>query len=251
VEVPSRNRSVLIGVVRELQSPLATRFELRAPNPGTNTYIAVGALYMAMLDGIKYALENGKTEDDLLAELSKKHGDTADYLEKDRAYRSEIDVFGEYTDEQREDLYGKAPATVYENLSALEEYPEKKAVLTNGGILKDKFIESFKEAFLEKWTVEIEHRILNQYSNEIRNFKQLHHSDKALDIDLANWAKVNELRYALLKNSYSQKSLFTQIKEAVESKEYAKASDLQVIIEKKIAELRQSYSTYKKNLLDL
>jgi hypothetical protein len=45
--------------------------------------------------------------------------------------------------------------------------------------------------------------------------------------------------------------LFTQIKEAVESKEYAKASDLQVIIEKKIAELRQSYSTYKKNLLDL
>lgn len=251
VEVPSRNRSVLIGVVRELQSPLATRFELRAPNPGTNTYIAVGALYMAMLDGIKYALENGKTEDDLLAELSKKQGDTADYLEKDRAYRSEIDVFEEYTDEQREDLYGKAPATVYENLSALEEYPEKKAVLTNGGILKDKFIESFKEAFLEKWTVEIEHRILNQYSDEIRNFKQLHHSDKALDIDLANWAKVNELRYALLKNSYSQKSLFTQIKEAVESKEYAKASDLQVIIEKKIAELRQSYSTYKKNLLDL
>lgn len=36
---------------------------------------------MAMLDGIKYALENNKTEDDLLAELSKKPGEEADYLE--------------------------------------------------------------------------------------------------------------------------------------------------------------------------
>ncbi|MBP2034212.1 glutamine synthetase, partial [Clostridium algifaecis] len=102
VEIPSRNRSVLLGVIRELQSPLATRFELRAPNPGTNTYVAVGALYMAMLDGIEYAVTNCKTEDDLLAELSKKQEDAADYLEKGRAYRSEIDVFESFSDEERE-----------------------------------------------------------------------------------------------------------------------------------------------------
>jgi glutamine synthetase len=70
--VPSRNRSVLIGVVRETGNPLATRFELRAPNPNTNTYIALGALYLAMTDGIEYAVKNNKTEDELLKELSKK-----------------------------------------------------------------------------------------------------------------------------------------------------------------------------------
>lgn len=242
VEVPSRNRSVLLGVVRELQSPLATRFELRAPNPGTNTYLAVGAIYVAMVDGIAYAVKNGKTEDDLLAELSKKYGDDADYLEKDRAYRSEIDVFESYTDEEREKLYGKAPATVYDNLSAFEKYPEKTAVLTGSGILKDKYIESFKEAFLEKWIVELNHRIINQYTEEIRGFKLLHCSGKALDIDVATWMKIDALRHDLIKDSYTKKSLFTKIKEATEKEDYAEVSKLQIEIENNIAELRDRKS---------
>ncbi|WP_446898079.1 glutamine synthetase [Clostridium sp. LBM24168] len=251
VEIPSRNRSVLIGVVRELTTPLATRFELRAPNPGTNTYLAVGAIYAAIVDGIKYAVKNGKTEDDLLAELSKKQGEETDYLEKDRAYRSEIDVFESYTDEEREKLYGKAPATVYDNLSAFDKYPEKKSVLINSGVFKDKYIESFKEAFLEKWIIELNHRIINQYTEEIRNFKMLHCAGKALDIDVATWMRINDLRYLLLKDSYSQKSLFTHIKEAADSEDYAEVSKLQIEIEEKISELRVLYSEYKKNLLDI
>ncbi|WP_446899673.1 glutamine synthetase [Clostridium sp. LBM24168] len=251
VEIPSRNRSVLIGVVRELTTPLATRFELRAPNPGTNTYLAVGAIYAAIVDGIKYAVKNGKTEDDLLAELSKKQGEETDYLEKDRAYRSEIDVFESYTDEEREKLYGKAPATVYDNLSAFDKYPEKKSVLINSGVFKDKYIESFKEAFLEKWIIELNHRIINQYTEEIRSFKMLHCAGKALDIDVATWMRINDLRYLLLKDSYSQKSLFTNIKEAADSEDYAEVSKLQIEIEEKISELRVLYSEYKKNLLDI
>ncbi|MDU7110449.1 MAG: glutamine synthetase, partial [Clostridium perfringens] len=100
-EVPSRNRTILAGLIRDPHNPLATRFELRSPNPFTNTYLCIASSYMAMLDGIKYALENNKTEDDLLAELSKKPGEEADYLEKSRAYRSEEDVFEDFTDSQR------------------------------------------------------------------------------------------------------------------------------------------------------
>lgn len=70
-EIPSRNRTILAGLIRDPHNPLATRFELRSPNPFTNTYLCIASSYMAMLDGIKYALENNKTEDDLLAELSK------------------------------------------------------------------------------------------------------------------------------------------------------------------------------------
>ena len=39
-DVPTRNRSVLAGLIRDIASPAATRFELRAPNPFTNTYSA-------------------------------------------------------------------------------------------------------------------------------------------------------------------------------------------------------------------
>ena len=63
--LPSRNRTVLVGLVRDMGNKLATRFELRSPNPKSNTYLVLAASYMAMLDGIKEALENGKTPDEL------------------------------------------------------------------------------------------------------------------------------------------------------------------------------------------
>lgn len=125
VELPSRNRTILVGVVRDLQNSLSTRFELRSPNPHTNTYLAIATLYLTMLDGIKYAIENKKSEDELLAELSKKAGESSDYLEKNRAYRSEENIFEDFTQEERENYFGKVPATVYENLISFENYPEK------------------------------------------------------------------------------------------------------------------------------
>lgn len=63
-EVPSRNRSILMGLIRDTENPKATRFELRAPNPFTNTYMAVSCLYMTALDGIEYAVNSGKGPDD-------------------------------------------------------------------------------------------------------------------------------------------------------------------------------------------
>ena len=85
VELPSRNRTVLIGLVRDPRNPLSTRFELRAPNPKSNTYLVISSTYMAMLDGIKVALEEGKTAKELEASLSKKYGDEDFYLEIGRA----------------------------------------------------------------------------------------------------------------------------------------------------------------------
>lgn len=251
VEIPSRNRTILIGVIRDLQSPLATRFELRAPNPHTNTYLAVSVLYLAMIDGIKYAVTNGKTEDDLLAELSKKPEAAADYLEKGRAYRSEEDVFEDFTEEEREKFFGKAPATVYENLKAFDMYPEKKNVLIQGNVLDEKLINSFRLAVTKRWLIEITNRIMSNYSDEIRSCKMLHSIDKALDLDVANWMKINELRHYIMKDTYSKKSLFTRIKNATEAENYDEVSNLQIELDEKIKELRELYSSYKKNLIDI
>ena len=206
---------------------------------------------MAMTDGIKYALENGKTEDDLLKELSKKPGEDASYLEKERAYRSEEDVFEDYTDEERAAFFGKAPATVYENLSAFYKYPEKVTVLKEGEVLTDKLIESFRMATMKKWLIEIKNRIINNYSDEIRGYKMIHKADKALDLDVANWMKINELRLYLMKDTYSTKSLFTRIKDATEEKDYNTVSELQLELDDKIKELREIYSAYTKNLMDI
>ena len=100
-EVPSRNRTILAGLIRDIDSPMATRIEMRSPNPYTNTYLAIAAFYISMLDGIKACVESGKTLKEMENELSKKAGDEGFYLEKDREYRSEHDVFEDYNEEER------------------------------------------------------------------------------------------------------------------------------------------------------
>ncbi|MCB2306436.1 glutamine synthetase [Clostridium estertheticum] len=251
VDVPSRNRSILLALIRDLDNPLATRFELRAPCPHTNTYLALSTLYMGMLDGIVYAIKNNKSEDDLLKELSKAPGDDADYLEKDRAYRSEEDVFEYYTEAQRADYFGKAPKTVYENVSSLDQFPTKLEILKTGDVFTTSIINSFRMAITSRWVTEINNRLLNNYAEEIRKCKMIHTAEKALDLDLANWQKVNDLRHSLMKDTYSKTSLFTKINEASSTENYEELSTLQIQLDAQIEELRFCYYNYKKNLLDI
>jgi glutamine synthetase len=251
VEEPSRNRTILMGLIRDLQNPYSTRFELRSPNPHTNTYLVLATLYMSMIDGIKYALENNKTEDDLLKELSKKPGEDAEYLERSRAYRSEEDVFEDFTEEERAAFFGKAPATIYENLTAFDLYPEKISVLTQGDVFDDRLINSFKAAVTKRWITEINNRIINNYMNEIRSFKLIHSPERALDLDISNWTTINNLRIYLMKDTYNTKSLFTRIKEASVAKDYVTVSELQIEMDLKMKVLREIYSAYIKNLLDI
>ena len=114
---------------------MATRFELRSPHPKSNTYLVLASSYMAMLDGIDKALREEKTPSELESSLSKKYGEEDFYLEKDREYRSEKDVFEDYTDEERNTLFGVAPETVWENIQGFYDYPEKTEAISGGGVI--------------------------------------------------------------------------------------------------------------------
>lgn len=250
-EVPSRNRTVLVGLIRDMDNPLATRFELRSPNPHTNTYLAMAVSYMAMCDGIKYAIESKSSCEDLLEELSKEPGDDANYLEKARCYRSEEDVFEHFTEEQRNQFFSKAPGTVHENLKAFDNFKYKLPVLTCNNVFDMSIINSFRLSATKKWITEINSRIIPEYMDEIRSYKILHSCDKALDLDVRNWMLINELRYYLMKDSYTSKSLFSRIREAIIDEDYDTVSELQLELESKMASLRTLYTNYKKNLLDI
>ena len=250
-ENPSRNRTVLAGLIRDLNSPMATRFELRSPNPHSNTYLVMAVSYMAMLDGILYAVENNKNEDELLAELSKEAGESASYLEKTRAYRTEQNIFEDFTEAERNKYFGKAPATVYENLAQLDSNPSKLKALKRNNVFTDAIINSFKLAAIERWSTEITKRVINNYMDEVRSFKPIHSLDKVLDLDISNWMKLHNLRIYIMKDAYTSKSLFTKIKDAFNNEDYADASRLYLELEDKMSQLRSLYSLYKMNLLDI
>jgi glutamine synthetase len=249
---PSRNRTVLIGLVRDLGSPLATRFELRSPNPHTNTYLVIGAAYMLMLDGIRSALENGRTPDELEKAISKKAGTEDVYLEKDREYRTELNVFENFTQEERDRLFGKAPATVWENFRAFDDHAGELVKITGDDEVAGLIIKSFRAQMITKWTTEYRDRRIPNTMDFIRLCSREHEDDdkeKVTDYDVANWEKVLKLRRELGKDSLEHKSLLTQAKDALASGDFDRASDLELEIQDKTEELREAYNDYLKNLL--
>ncbi|MBO6292672.1 MAG: glutamine synthetase [Selenomonas sp.] len=245
-EVPSRNRTILAGLIRDLENPMATRFELRACNPYTNTYLVLAAIYSACLDGIKMAVKH--TTEELLKELSKDAGEEGFYLEKDRAYRSENDVFEDYTEEERNRLFGAPPATVWENMQNFEAYPEKKAVITAGGALRDQIINAFRAGALLRWKTELVARIIPENRDIVRKAREIE-SDWVTDQDAYNWNKISILRNYLAKDSIDEKSLFTLLINALNEGDYATASGLQVEMYDKMEELKALYDSYSKNML--
>ena len=74
------------------------------------------------------------------------------------------------------------------------------------------------------------------------------HGDDATDYDLANWEKINDLKYYVAKDTLEKKSLLTQAREALEAKNYGLASDLQIELQRKMEELQKLYTIYKRNL---
>mgnify|MGYP007101880819 CR=1 FL=1 len=190
---------------------------------------------------------NHKTPE-LLAELSKDAGQAGFYLETERAYRSERDVFEDYTAEERDKLFGKPPATVWENMEALNKYPEKVAVISSGGALQEKIINGFREGALLRWKTELISRILPELREIVRKAKKID-AEFVTDLDAYNWNKIFLLRATLAKDSIDEKSLFTQLINALNAGEYETASRLQVEIYEKIEELKALYDAYEKNII--
>ncbi len=249
VEDPSRNRSVLAGLVRDRSNPLATRFEVRAPNPLSNSYLAIAAMYQAMLEGITYAVSSTLSAQALQAEFSKRPGEEAGYLERNRAYRSEADVFEHFTQEERDRQFGNPPATVYETLRRLDQDASGRAVLMEGGVFDDRLINSYAMAMRSRWLLELTERLLPANATIVRESRRLHGGEGETVVD-SRWLEVQALRTQLLQGDLDSLPLFQRIREAVERQDDAAVSRLQLEMAGLLVDLRRRYAAYERVVLD-
>jgi glutamine synthetase len=239
-ENSSRNRSVLIGLVRS-DNPLGVRFEVRAPNPHTNTYLSAAGFYLAMLDGVKYSL--GKSEDELLKELDKDIGEDSEYLDKEREYRTEKNIFDDFNYDERVTHFGKQINSVWDILEQLKNNKQ----FYEGSPFSEKILNSYYSSVLNKWLIEIQEKILPETISKIREIKRF--ADRENSYDKEIWEKINKERIFIVKTNKAMPSLIQSIENAILSKKYQLVSKLFLALQNKMTKLEIEYKKYKKNLL--
>jgi len=202
-----------------------------------------------MLDGITAAVSAEKSATQLEKAISKKKGAQAFYLEKDRAYRSEEDVFEAYSAEERAELFGAPPRTVRENISAFGKYPDKYNVLKAGGVFDDLLLSSYEQAVTGQWKTELSNRVLPEAQDLVRGCVRLHSEEAATDLDLQLWREIDDLRNYIAKDTLESKCLLTRLKQKLAGGALDEASELEVELQKDIRLLEETYIEYKKNIL--
>ena len=197
LSAPSRNRTVLLGLIRSPESPAATRFELRSPNPHSNIFFTLSAVIQTMLDGIHYVFDENRSMRELESEFLKEAGDDAPYLRKAFAYNSEDDIFHDYDAAERDRLFGKPAASVYETCCTLHQSAESLEILCRGGVFTKKVIHSYTKSILDEWELELRARILEDNLERIRAIEPAAHMEP---FDVKNWRVIDDLRRQLAKS---------------------------------------------------
>lgn len=244
VRTPSRNRSVLLGLVRSEDNTYATRFELRAPNPHTNTYLCLSAVYQAMLDGIDYAIDSGKDAKTLESEFTKPYGTPSDYLLTDRLYRCENDIFEDMDSNERDRLFGTPAATVFDSISPLKD-DDVAGILNRDEVFCDSLIDSYYQAMLVRWEMELLQKIIPANLSTLRSVTRK--EDGTCSYDEHLWNDITDLKNLLGKDTDEKQSIFTRIKAAVKANDWAKTSEYQLAMKNAMNELRTKYKIYCEN----
>lgn len=245
VLTPSRNRSVLLGLVRSLDNPYSYRFELRSPNPHTNTYLCLSAIYQCMLDGIDYVLKSGKDSKELEAEFVKDYGQEADYLEKDRLYRCEEDIFENMTEEERDRLFGAPPATVFDSLKNFISDDSVTDILCAGDVFNEMILTSYSRARLDMWQYELTERIIPNNLTIIRGYTKKHTMPNVIDDEL--WNEIEKTKFKLAKNTDESTCIFSAIKHEIAVKNLKGISKLQLQMNDEMRILGELYKNYCDN----
>ena len=236
--IESRNRTVLACLIRDKNNPLATRFELRSPNPKTNIYIAISAIYAAIMDGLDYTLQKKLTNFQIEKEFCKKFDENGKYFVKGKIYREENDIFEKYSEEERDKLFGICPKTVYENISKLEDSKIIEKTLDR------EIIDAFMDLSIKNWILDLEQRVIPRNRSKIQACIRMENEN---EYDKQLWEKICIEKEKLAKDDKNKKSIISQITENSDKKDLKKVSDLQIKMNEKMEKLDYLYNRYRNN----
>ena len=157
-------------------------------------------------------------------------------------------MFEEYTEQERNELFGRVPRTVWENICAFEDHPQKLKVFQQDDVMTPITLESYKEAIVAQWATELHNRIVPNTMDLIRHCVKCHDEGDCVDYDVVYWEKINTIRNLLGRDKLNEQCLLTRIVRALDKRDFETASNLQIEMQEKVKELTDLYIIYKKNL---
>ena len=115
-----------------------------------------------------------------------------------------------------------------------------------GDIFDSKIIQSYSLAMLNQWVMELKDRILPENMEVIRSLRLLDDGEVTA-LDEARAEKIQGLKRELMKDRPESLSLFTQLRQAIDDKNYPEVSRLQLVIAEKMQILKKLYAEYRRN----
>jgi glutamine synthetase len=203
-----------------------------------------------MLDGIRAALEAKKTPSELEASISKSYGKKDFYLEKNREYRSERNIYTDYTREEREKLFGEPPANVWQCFGAWATKDDplgRTGLITGEDATMKMILRSYREQMILKWSMEYHDRYIENTMEYLRSCIRLH-DDDTNEYDSNNWKVIAELKDLIGHEVNGRSSLLMNARKDIDAVDYEELSRLEIMIEEKLEELREAYNKYRRNI---
>ena len=118
-------------------------------------------------------------------------------------------------------------------------------ILCAGGVFNDQLLSSYSHAMLDKWQYELLERIIPSNLITLRGYTKRHTAANVVDDDM--WSDIESLKMSLAKNSEENTSVFTSIKNAIESKSLKDISALQIRMNRDMSDLAALYREYCEN----
>ena len=146
-------------------------------------------------------LKAGKTSLELEASISKKYGEEDFYLEKNREYRSEKNIYIDYTREERGKLFGVPPENVWENFKAWGETGEDTDLISYGDEALRMDLRSFREHMIMKWSMEYHDRYIQNVMQFLRSCVKIHADDNN-EYDNNNWERITVLKNLIVNHLF-------------------------------------------------
>ena len=134
--------------------------------------------------------------------------------------------------------------TVFESLSTLKD-DNVAEILCRGGVFDDKLINSYYQAMLVRWEMELMEKIIPANLSLIRSITRT--DDGSVSYDEKLWNDIEDLKLLLAKDTEVQNSIFTRVKAAVKSGDWEKTSEYQRAMKNAMNELKNKYKTYCDN----